>query len=133
MKKPDCTRFVILHNLKKSYLCNLWGVKMDTVDRIFALLEASGVEQKAFAADLGLAENVISTWRTGRTKSYRKYLPQIAAALDTTVEYLLTGEEKKPGPEQGAELIPGWSDLSTENKIRTQEYIALLLASQRKD
>ena len=106
---------------------------MNVVSRIFELLEAKGVEQKAFAADLGLAENVVSTWRTGRTKSYRKYLPQIAAALDTSVEYLLTGEEKKPDPEIGAELIPGYSDLSEENKAKTREYIALLLGSQRND
>lgn len=106
---------------------------MDTIARIFELVKEKGIEQKAFAVEIGVSDKIVSTWSTGRTKSYRKYLPQIAAALDTTVEYLLTGEEKKPGPEQGAELIPGWSDLSTENKIRTQEYIALLLASQRKD
>lgn len=106
---------------------------MDTVTRIFELIKDKGLAQKEFAAQIDVSHKVVSTWSTGETKSYHKYLPQIAAALDTTVEYLLTGEEKKPGPEQGAELIPGWSDLSTENKIRTQEYIALLLASQRKD
>lgn len=106
---------------------------MDSVSRIFKLLEERGIEQKTFAANLGVAENVVSTWRTGRTKSFRKHLPQIAAALDTTVEYLLTGEEKKPDPAVGVELIPGYSDLSEENKAKTREYIALLLGSQRSD
>lgn len=106
---------------------------MDTVDRIFDLSDRKYAEQRDLAKAIGVTPSIVSQWRNRITKSYERRLPQIAAALDTTVEYLLTGEEKKPGPEQGAELIPGWSDLSTENKIRTQEYIALLLASQRKD
>ena len=71
---------------------------LDTADRIFELLDRSGMEQKKFAELIGSTDKVVSKWRTAGLKSYRKYLPQIAEVLDTSVEYLLTGEEKKPAP-----------------------------------
>lgn len=69
---------------------------MDTADRIFYLLDKLGMEQKAFAIAIGTTDNTVSTWRTGRTKSFQKYLPTIATVLGTTVDYLLSGEKKEP-------------------------------------
>jgi len=102
---------------------------MDSVDRMFELLDKKKIEQKEFAAQLGVAENVVSTWRTKRTKSYRKYLPQIAAALDTTVEYLLTGEEKAPGAQgsAGAEIGPNKRRLLGAIDDLSEEELAILL------
>ena len=74
---------------------------MDTRERIFLLMDAQFKEQREFAAALGVAPGVISTWRSGQTHSYRKHLPRIAELLNTTVEYLLTGEEQKT-PADGA-------------------------------
>ena len=71
---------------------------MDTADRIFLLLDRSGMEQKKFAEQIGATDKIVSKWRTSGLKSYRKYLPQIAEVLGTSVEYLVTGEEKKPAP-----------------------------------
>ena len=69
---------------------------MDTAERIFDLLDRSGMEQKKFAELIGATDKIVSKWRTSGLKSYRKYLPQIADVLGTTVEYLLTGEKKEP-------------------------------------
>lgn len=69
---------------------------MDTAERIFLLLDHSGMEQKKFAEQIGATDKIVSKWRTSGLKSYRKYIPQIAEVLGTSVEYLLTGEEKKP-------------------------------------
>ena len=66
-----------------------------TADRIFSLIKARGMEQKAFAAMIGVTDKKVSTWRTGTTQSYTKYLPQIAEVLNASVEYLVTGEEKE--------------------------------------
>ena len=74
---------------------------MDTKERIFALADAQFAEQRDFAAAIDVSANVVSTWRTGKTASYSKRLPEIAAVLGTTVEYLLTGEEQKK-PADGA-------------------------------
>ena len=71
---------------------------MDTSERIFQLLDKSGMEQKKFAELIGSTDKIVSKWRTSGLKSYRKYLPQIAEVLNTTVDYLLSGDEKKPAP-----------------------------------
>ena len=64
---------------------------MGPVDRIFALVKETGVEQKAFAVAVGVSEDTISNWKHGKSASYSKHIEKIAAVLGTTVEYLLTG------------------------------------------
>ena len=69
---------------------------MDTVDRIFLLVDKMYSEQREFAADLGIPASRVSEWRRKKSTSYNKRLPQIAIVLGTTVEYLVTGENKTP-------------------------------------
>lgn len=64
---------------------------MDTVDRIFELIDQKYEEQKKFAADLNVTPSVVSEWRRRKSASYSKHIDKIAAVLGTTVEYLLTG------------------------------------------
>ena len=68
------------------------------LERIFYRLKEMGLEQKAFAQALGTTDKTVSAWKTGRSKSYTKYLPQIAKVIDMPVEYILTGEKKEPAP-----------------------------------
>ena len=68
---------------------------MDTVDRLFELVDEKFKEQKDFAATIGVSDDTASNWRRRKSASYTKYLPQIAEALGTTTEYLLTGEGPK--------------------------------------
>ena len=71
---------------------------MDTVDRIFGLLDKMPIEQQEFAKLVGVSDDTASNWRRRKSASYSKYLSKIAEALGTTVEYLLTGNEKKARP-----------------------------------
>ena len=64
---------------------------MDTVDRIFELVDQKYKEQRFFAAALGTTPSIVSQWRKRKSASYQKHLSKIAELLDTTVEYLLTG------------------------------------------
>ncbi len=93
---------------------------MDTVDRIFSLLELKGIEQKVFAKSIGTTPQVVSGWKSGDLKSYQKYLPQIAEVLDTSVDYLLTGEKKGPtavsGDGSSEEFIRLYRQLTPEQK-----------------
>lgn len=98
---------------------------MDPCNRIFELLATRGIEQKAFAEVLGVSENIVSTWRTGRTKSYRKYLPQIAEVLNTSVEYLLTGQKEKPATVSGDGRMQ--EILALSSKLTAEEQ-ALIIA-----
>ena len=70
---------------------------MDTVDRLFDLLNKSGLSQQDFASQIGVKKNAVSRWKTRELQSYTKYLPQIAEALGTTTEYLLTGKKEPAG------------------------------------
>lgn len=66
---------------------------MDAVDRIFELVDKIYKEQRDFAKAAGVSASKVSQWRTRKSKSYTKYIAQIAEALDTSVEYLLSGKE----------------------------------------
>ena len=85
---------------------------MDAVDRIFELVGEKFKEQKEFASALRVNDKTVSAWRT---KSYTKYLPQIAEDLGTTTEYLLTGE----GPQKrGPRPVVSDSDTVSEDTIK---------------
>lgn len=68
---------------------------MDTVDRIFDLVDSKYKEQRDFAAQLGITPSMVSEWRRRKSASFNRRLPQIAEALGTTTEYLLTGNGPK--------------------------------------
>ena len=69
--------------------------KMCTINKITEIMEEKGFNQKDLTDYLGIHKNVYTGWKSGRIKSYKKYLPQIAAFLDVSVDYLLGMEEKK--------------------------------------
>lgn len=74
---------------------------MDIVDRIFELVDQKYEEQQHFAAELGIPASRASEWRRRKSASYTKRLPEIAQVLNTTVDYLLTGEKKEPATVSG--------------------------------
>ena len=120
--------------------------KLSTLNNILKLLDEQGKQQKELADFLGLNKNNISDWKAGRSKSYTKYLYQIADFLKTTPEYL-RGEtdvkEKFPDESKGKrpvteesdnldkDIINEFSLLSDEQKKEVLNYISYL--SQRKE
>ncbi len=68
---------------------------MDIVDRLFTLVDEQFAEQKSFAAAIDVPAPRVSEWRKRKSASFQRCLPQIAEALGTTTEYLLTGEGPK--------------------------------------
>lgn len=104
---------------------------MDTRERIFELLDEKKIGQKALASALEVSEDIISDWRRGKSKSYRKYVSQIAQALGTTSEYLLEGKESSPPPE-GDELFEKFRELTPEEREAALAYIAFLKARRQK-
>lgn len=106
-------------------------VSIDAAERLFALVGKKFPEQKDFAAAIGVSAKTVSTWRTGRNKSYVKYLPQIAATLGTTTEYILTGAEKSPASDE-AERPECWDLLTREEREKAREYIEMLIAARGK-
>lgn len=95
---------------------------MDEVaSRIFELLDNSSMDQKTFAERIGSTDKIVSKWRTSGLKSYRKYLPQIAEALNTSVNYILNGTKKEPIAPEGDGLI-NTITFSRNGKIVKKQY-----------
>lgn len=84
-----------MHKMQFLHLFILEVIPMDIVDRMFELIDAQYKEQRDFATAIGVDASHISRWRNRKTSSYQRRLPQIAEALGTTTEYLLTGEGPK--------------------------------------
>lgn len=106
---------------------------MDTSQRIFELAEKK-YSQKEFAEILGVKPQRISEWKRGLSNSYQKYLPQIAEALGTTTEYLLTGK-KEPAPTNGdglsearRKLLEAVDDLTDE---QCEKLLGIVLEAKR--
>lgn len=105
---------------------------MDTRDRIFKLLDAKKIEQKAFAAQVGVSEGTVSNWRRGVSSSYTRYLVKIAQVLGTTTADLLGEKQQSSPPSEEDGLLTDYKALTAQNQEKAREYLALLLASQDK-
>lgn len=58
------------------------------IGRVVAELRAQKKSQLELAQHLGVTQNVITDWKSGRIKSYTKYIHGIADFLGVSVEYL---------------------------------------------
>lgn len=66
---------------------------MTTIERIIKLLEDRGIEQQQFASAIGVGKQKISEWKSGKTKSYMKYIDKIADYFSVSTDYLLGNDE----------------------------------------
>ncbi len=64
---------------------------MDILDRITLLL--NGRDQKTLTDYLKLNSVAFSEWKSGKSKSYRKYLIEIAEFFGVSLDYLVYGKE----------------------------------------
>ena len=88
--------------------------ELDAVaQRIFDLADARYTEQKDFAAAIGETPSIVSQWRSGVSKSYRNRLSKIALALDTTTDYLVTGD----GPKSRDQIVGAGAALGVASGV----------------
>ena len=93
-----------------------------------SLCNKIGKSPSAAAEEMGYQRSVVTRWSKG-TDPRQATLQKVADYFGITVAELTAEKEKSPAPE-GAELIPGYSDLTEENKAKVREYIALLAMSE---
>ena len=96
---------------------------MDTVDRIFEILDRLPMEQREFAKLVGVSDDTASDWRRRRSASYTKRLAKISEVLGTSVEYLLTGEKKEHAPTPAPDFLIKFNSLTPEGQ---KEVIAFI-------
>lgn len=103
-----------------------------TIKRIVDELKAQNKKQTDLADFIGVTGNVITDWKSGRIKSYTKYIHGIADFLGVSVEYLKgeTDQKEKPpipmdeGQEQNTIRIAGRDGSYIERHL-TDEQIDL--------
>ena len=103
---------------------------MDTRDRIFDLLDKKGIEQKAFAKEVGVSPSIVSNWRKGKSNSYNDHLVKIAQVLDTTTADLL-GEKQQSSPSKTDRLLEVFGDLTEDEKQDVARYVDLVKARRK--
>ena len=62
---------------------------LDTLDRIVLLMNEKNYNQQILTDYLGVDKSIFSTWKNGKSKSYMKYLPQIAGLFGVTIDWLV--------------------------------------------
>lgn len=71
-------------------------------ERIKPLFDQSGKSDAELEREIGISARKISQWNINYTKSYTKYIPQIAAYFHVSTDYLL-GNTDTPTPPVEAE------------------------------
>lgn len=66
---------------------------MNSVQKILNLLQDKGLKQKDLANHLGINQSAIADWKKGKTKSYMRYLPEIAEFLSVTIDDIVDQSE----------------------------------------
>ena len=75
-------------------MCN----KEQILLRILACLESQGKKQKDLAEFIGINKNNITDWKSGKSKSYMKYMPEIAEFLGVPINFLVKEEKRQNEP-----------------------------------
>ena len=69
----------------------------DTVKKILSCMKRRNITDKQLTKDIGINKSAVTDWKTGKTKSYKKYIDKIAEYLGVSVDYLL-GRTDDPLP-----------------------------------
>jgi len=111
---------------------------MPALDTITKELKRLGKTQKSLMEYLGISPNVFTEWNGGRSNSYEKHLPRIAAFLGCSVDYLAgntldplghaaykkTGTDPDgPSPEALRQLYALMTDLTEEECAEVQKFV----------
>lgn len=69
----------------------------DTVKKILSCMKMRNITDKQLTKDIGINKSAVTDWKTGKTKSYKKYIDKIADYLGVSSDYLL-GRSDDPLP-----------------------------------
>ena len=78
---------------------------MEILDRITKTLKEQHKSQKDLTDYLGISQNNYTDWKSGRLKSYKKYLPQIAQFFNVSVDYFLVDRDTQKKGDAIADII----------------------------
>lgn len=104
---------------------------MDFVERLDYLLNLKNKNRQTLCAKIEISRTSISNWSNLRTAPSVHTILKIASFLEVSVEYLLTGEEKKIGdiPE---DVLTMAYEIMTLDKIDRDEMQVILNFKKKK-
>lgn len=76
------------------------------LDKIKPLFSKSKLDDAELERNIPLPKGIIYDWNTGRTKSYKKYISEIANYFNVSTDYLL-GKTENPSPQTIDEQLEG--------------------------
>lgn len=83
---------------------------MNTAQRLQQLRKEKGMSQEELAERLGVSRQAVSKWESGQTAPDLERLLALGAQLDTTTDYLLTGQHpaaREQGPDASLFSVVG--------------------------
>ena len=101
-------------------------------ENIKVLCEEKSIKPGRMCTDIGISKSILTGLKNGTKKNIQTDTAQkIADYFGVSVDRVLGSEQKEKSPTpNGVELIPGYEDLSEENKIKAKDFIAFLLSQQ---
>ena len=102
-------------------------------DRLDELVAETGKKKNYLCTRMGHAGLYLNDGKKQNLNIKPSDLEILGAELGTTPEYLTgeTDKKEKPTETNLDELLPGFEDLSEENKVKAREYVAMLLKLQQ--
>lgn len=103
------------------------------LERILSLIGSKHGAAIEFCSALGLPRNMVTEWRSGRSKSYRKYTAQIAAHYGVSLDWLSgvtddRGQKNTPTPKSEGSDVRRKIDLMLNEMSEEQlkKYLSVL-------
>ena len=101
---------------------------MNTFDKIDLVLKKKQIKQIDLTNFLGVSKAIYSSWKSGRTDSYYKFIPQIAKFLNVSTDYLLLDEAPTSSTvfyDEEQRLILAYRNQSEEGKKMVRKLLDL--------
>ena len=102
---------------------------MSTLDRIIYLCKKYNKTQKDLTDYLGLEKSTFTSWKKGKTASYKKYINKIAEFFKVSTDYLLNDKDSTI-PTEYQSLISSYQELSKDNQQLLQDIISSMIDIQ---
>ncbi|MCQ2594807.1 MAG: helix-turn-helix domain-containing protein [Treponemataceae bacterium] len=99
------------------------------IERLNEILESRNMSQASLAESLSIGKSTISGWRNGTMPSVTIALG-IAKILNTSVEYLITGQDSTGLTNEERTLLKNYRKLSPEGQDYAQDHILFLLSRE---
>lgn len=97
---------------------------MNEIEKILGLLKEKGISQKELAEEIGFKESNISDWKKGKSRSYKKYLYQIADFLGVPVDVIRDDSTKSKNNFKSVKIeVKNMMDISTEMQEKIKNFV----------